>query len=81
MTMKMPKFNELPGRENNRPSAPVSAGPNIKVEMIDGRPSEVEIKIRKFYEAMCKSYPTFNVISTTSHAMPTGVCVYITYSI
>ena len=44
-------------------------------------PSEIQKKVNAFYKEMMERYPDFEVISTDSATMPTGICFGITFKV
>lgn len=55
--------------------------PGTYTKKIRGTTNFVENHSNEFFESMATEYPTFEVISTNTVALPDSICMYITYRI
>lgn len=55
--------------------------PGTYTKKIRGTANFVENHSNEFFETMAAEYPTFEVISTNTVALPDSICMYITYRI
>lgn len=54
----------------------------VHTHEIKGRPDYVNRQMNLFYQNLRSEYGNnWRVIDTASHAIPTGVCMYITYEV
>ena len=81
MTEKQKERAREAMREVHKNDTPDYAAPGTHVWMIKDRPAYAEAKLETFLQNMSKNYPTFNVTGQSQSSIPTGVCIYITYTI
>lgn len=55
----------------------------VHTETIKGRPNEVQSQMNMLYSDLNSKYGQngWHVLSTNSHPMPNGVCMFITYEV